>query len=479
MALSLVPMLRPACLAVLWLAAACATNPATGKREISLVSESQEIAMGEETAKSVRGSIGLVEDAGLQAYVRDIGMRMAKASERPDLPWSFEVIDDPEVNAFAAPGGKIFVTRGILPFLGSEAELAGVLGHEAGHVTARHTARQITRAQLAQVGLVAGSIVSSTFASMAGGVAAGLQVLFLKYSRADESQSDELGFRYMRRTNYDVREMPEVYAALARVSALSGGGRLPTWQSSHPDPADRQEKALQRAQSVPADSLRNAIIDEAEYVRAIDGIIFGVNPRQGYFEQNRFLHPDLKFGFTFPQGWQTDNQPQAVVALAPNKDAIVQLAFGEGDPEAALQKFAQQQGIQMRPGQRITIGGQRGVTAEFQAQDQQGNVVAGRVTYLSYDGRTYELLGYSVGNRYTAYSDTFLRSMQTFDRLTDPAALNKQPRHLKTIQLSRAMTIEEFQRQYAPTVKVEVVAAINGVAPGATLRSGTWAKGVE
>jgi predicted Zn-dependent protease len=458
----------------------CATNPATGQRELSLVSESQEIAMGEETATGVRGSIGLVDNAGLQTYVRNIGMGMAKASERPDLPWSFEVIDDPEVNAFAAPGGKIFVTRGILPFLSSEAELAGVLGHEAGHVTARHTARQITRAQLAQVGLVAGSIISSDFASVAGGIAGGLQILFLKYSRADESQADELGFRYMRRTNYDVREMPGVFAALGRVGGLSGGGKLPTWQSSHPDPADREQKAIERAKTVPADSVRNAIVDRDEYARAIDGIIFGVNPRQGYFEQTRFLHPDLKFEYRFPDGWQTQNQPQAVIAMAPSKDAILQLSIpGTGDSDAAMQKFSQQQGVQMTAAQRVTIAGQRGTTAEFRAQDQQGAQLAGRVTYFSFDGRVYELLGYSTGARYPSYAGTFTSSMQTFDRLTDPAALNKQPRRLRTIRLTQAMTVQEFQRRHAPSAKVEVVAAMNGVAVDATLPAGSWAKGVE
>src|SRR5262249_55338051 len=121
--------------------AGCSTNPATGRNEISLVSESQEIALGEQTAAAARASIGDYPDSSLQRYVRSVGTRLAARTERPGLPWNFEVVDDPEVNAFAAPGGKIFVTRGLLGYLGSEAELVGVLGHESGHVTARHTAR--------------------------------------------------------------------------------------------------------------------------------------------------------------------------------------------------------------------------------------------------------------------------------------------------------------------------------------------------
>jgi len=174
------------------LGAGCATNPATGKSEISLVSESQEIAMGEQTVASAHATMGVYPDSAMQRYVRGVGLRLAALSERPGLPWAFEVVDDPKVNAFAAPGGKIFVTRGIMPFLGSEAELSGVLGHEIGHVTARHTARQITREQLATAGLILGSVVSSSVAQNAGALQQGLGVLFLSYSRGDESQADEL-----------------------------------------------------------------------------------------------------------------------------------------------------------------------------------------------------------------------------------------------------------------------------------------------
>lgn len=466
--------------AVAALAAACATNPATGRSEISLVSESQEVAMGNETVSSVHATIGTYPDSGVQRYVRGIGTRLAAASERPALPWHFEVVDDPTVNAFAAPGGKIFVTRGILPFLGSEAELAGVLGHEIGHVTARHSARQITRQQLAGIGLIAGSILSSTVASAAGGLQQGLSVLFLSYSRADESQADGLGFRYMRRTNYDIREMPNVFAALSRVGELAGGGKLPTWASSHPDPADRRANADQYVANLPPDSLKNTIVNRNNYLQAIDGIVFGVNPRQGYFEGTRFLHPDLRFRIDFPNGWPTENRTDAVLAGSPQNDAILQLSLGGADtPETLLQKFGQQQGLQMGNGQRVSVNGLSGATAEFQATDQQGATLSGRVMFVSYGGTTYQLLGYSTTARYGTYASLFSQSMQSFGPLTDAAALAKQPVHLSLVRLPRAMTVEEFYRQYPSTVRLEVIAAINGVSSGETLPSGTMAKRVQ
>jgi len=468
---------RSLCLALL---AGCSTNPATGKQEISLVSESQEIEIGNEVQASTRASIGDYPDSRLQSYVTTLGHRLAATSERPNLPWNFEVIDDPAVNAFAAPGGKIFVTRGILPFLDSEGELAGVVGHEIGHVTARHTAQQITRQQLFSIGLVAGSVASSRIASAAGAIQQGLQLLFLSYSRGNEAQADELGFRYIRRANYNPNEMSDVFRVLEAVGTLSGEGRVPTWAATHPAPADRLAKAEQRAATVPADSIRNSIVNRDPYFRAIDGMVFGANPRQGFFEGTRFLHPDLRFRYDFPSGWKTENQAQAVIGASPQGDAAIQISIaGKDSPEALLQKFTQQQGVQAATGQRISVHGMSGATTEFQAQDDQGNPLAGRVLYLSYGGNSYELLGYSTANGYRSYADTIEGSMRSFDQLTDPAALARQPVHLQLVRLSSAMTIEEFYRRYPSTEKLETIAAINGVSAGATLPAGTLAKRVQ
>ena len=462
------------------LLAGCATNPATGKSQISLVSESQEIAMGDQTVAAARASIGIYPDSALQRYLHALGGRLAATTERPALPWNYEVVDDPEINAFAAPGGKVFVTRGILSYLGSEAELAGVLGHESGHVTARHTAQQITRQQLFGIGLIGASVLSSQVAQAAGAIQQGLGLLFLSYSRGDEAQADELGFRYMRRLNYDPREMSKTFETLARVGSLSGGGRVPTWASTHPDPGDRLQKAQQRAAAVPADSLRIALVNRDAYLRVIDGIVFGVNPRQGYFEGTRFNHPDLRFRIDFPSGWQTQNQADAVIAVSPANDAVVQLSLGGSEsPDALLQKFGQQQGVQTGNTQRTTVNGLTAATATFTAQDQQGTQLAGRVMYLSYSGTTYQLLGYSSAAKFGGYSGVIAQSMQSFAQLTDQAALNKQPVHLSLVRLPRAMTIDEFYRQYPSAVRLEIIAAINGVTLGTTLPTGTMAKRVQ
>ena len=205
-------MRRASLTLVLVLATACATNPVTGKRELSLMSEAQEIQIGQSQDAEVRREMGVYRDPALQDYVSTIGLRLARASERPDLPWHFTVVDSPAVNAFALPGGYIYITRGIMPFLENEAQLAGVLGHEIGHVTARHASQQYSRATGAQLGLIFGSILLPQTRPLAQLGESGLGLLFLKYSRDNETQADELGVGYATRAGYDPRVIPTTYS---------------------------------------------------------------------------------------------------------------------------------------------------------------------------------------------------------------------------------------------------------------------------
>ena len=459
---------------------ACATNPVTGKRELSLVSESQEIDMGRQAAADVRQQMGLVPDSALQRYVRGIGLELAKASERPQLPWSFDVIEDASVNAFALPGGFIFVTRGIVTHMTNEAELATVLGHEIGHVTARHSVQQISRAQLAQLGLGIGSILSDQVAALSGVLSQGLGLLFLKYGRDDETQADDLGFRYALNDGYDVREMKSMFEVLQQVSAAGNAGKLPQWLSTHPDPENRIAKTDQRLATVTRD-LSQAKVDRAEFMQHLDGLVFGTNPRQGYFEANRFNHPDLAFRIDFPDGWQTQNQASAVVGVSPNQDAVFALSIPTKDaPSQAMAAFAGQEGVQVAGQSNVTINGLSGVSAAFQASDQSGQQLAGEVVFVSYGGNTYQLLGYAAASGFGAYRGAVEQTIKSFARLTDRAALDKQPLRIKLVRLSRDLTVDEFVRQYPSAVPAATIALINGAASGSdVLKGGTLAKRVQ
>ena len=472
---------RTAVLVTLAAAAGCATNPVTGKSELSLVSESQEIEMGRQAAEQARQSMGLVPDSALQAYVRNIGLKLAATTERPNLPWSFDVIDDAAVNAFALPGGFIFVTRGILAHMNNEAELATVLGHEIGHVTARHSVRQISRAQLADLGLGIGSILSSNVAAIAGIASQGLGLLFLKFGRGDETQADDLGFRYSLAHNYDVREMKTMFQMLNRVSAVGGQqGRLPQWLSTHPDPEDRLAKTEQRLATV-TQNLANTTVNRDRFMRQIDGMVYGENPRAGFFDGTRFNHPDLQFRIDFPSGWKTQNQAAAVIGGSPSNDALFVVSIpGRESPEVMLNKFLGQQGIQAANPSRGSINGFQAAGSDFQAATQEGQQLAGRVVYVSFGGNTYQLLGYSAAASFGNHRGAFQESIQSFNRLTDPAALNKQPKRVRVVNLSRDMTVADFNLQHPSTVPLEIVALINDCDnPSCRLRGGTRAKRVQ
>lgn len=456
----------------------CATNPVTGKKELSFVSESQEIAMGKEYAAQVTQEMGAYPDSNIQRYVSGIGKEIAVRTERPKLPWSFTVIDDPQVNAFALPGGYIFITRGILTHMNSEAELATVVGHEIGHVTARHSVQQMTRQQLAQIGLVAGAIASSKVAENLGAISQGLGVLFLKYGRDDESQADGLGFRYALSDGYDVRKMVNMFETLQRVSA-SAGQRIPEWQSTHPDPGNRIEatEARLKRNTIPLDDKK---VNTERFLRMVDGMVYGDNPRQGFFKGSSFLHPDLAFQLDFPAGWKTANQPSAVVGLSDKQDAQVQLSLGgQQAPVEALKAFLGQQGVTAGQTSQSAINGNSAARGAFTATNQDGSQLAGQVAYLSYGGTTYQLLGITTAANARSYGPAFDQFIASFRRLTDPAALNVKPNRIALTKVAQPTTLAEFNKKYPSVVTIEQLALLNGLADGgAELEPGDFVKRV-
>jgi predicted Zn-dependent protease len=439
----------------------CARNPVTGKSELSLVSEGQEIQMGQQAAQEVAQTIGYVENPGLQAYVADIGKRMAAKSERPNLPWEFHVVNDGAVNAFALPGGFIYVTRGLLAHMNSEAELATVLGHEVGHVTARHSVQQISKAQLATLGLGIGSILSSDVARFAGLASQGLGVLFLKYGRDAENQADQLGFKYALALNYDVREMANVFQTLNRASQVGGGGgRLPEWLSTHPNPENRVKNTEARLDTLHA-SLANTIIGRDEFLQKINGITFGEDPRQGFFDGTTFYHPDMRFQLQFPQGWKTQNMPTAVVAVSPQEDAIIQLGLaGNTSPRDAASKFLSQQGVRAGEGSTRSVNGNEAATSYFQAQTEQG-VIEGIVSFISYGGKTFGLMGYTPQGKLGTYDGAFRSTIGSFDQLRNSAALSVKPATVELVRVPREMTLAQFNQAYPSTTSMEELAIIN------------------
>lgn len=469
---------RSLALAVAGMAAlACATNPVTGKRELALVSESQEIEMGRQGAAEVTAAIGLYTNASLQQYVSRIGQALAVRTERPGLPWQFQVVDDASLNAFALPGGFIFVTRGLLAHMTNEAELASVLGHEAGHVAARHSVQQMSREQVAAIGLGVGSVLSPAIAKYGQIAGAGMGLMFLKYGRDDEIQSDQLGFRYALAAGYDTRQMINVFQMLERAAEMAGGGRLPEWQSTHPDPGNRIE-AVQSLVAATSQNLADKNIGGAEFLQQIDGLVYGVNPRAGFFRGSLFLHPDLKFVFQFPDGWKTQNAADAVAAISPDQGALIELRGAQGSAAEAARIFFAQEGMTTGGQSRGTINGNPVVSAEFTAPDGQGGTVRGIAAFFEYGAATWRTLAYTVAGRYDAWKPTFQKSINSFDRLTDPVVLAVQPMRLRIEAVPRAMTLSQFHAQLPSSISLAQLALINGVPESVQLRAGQSIKRV-
>lgn len=460
----------------------CATNPVTGKKQISLVSEGKELQMGSEADPAVISEYGLYANQEVQRYVDGVGQRLGKVSHLPTLTWHFRVLDSPVVNAFAIPGGYIYITRGILAYLSSEAQLAGVLGHEIGHVTARHSAQQITRQQIAGIGVLAGAVFVSAFRPYSGIAQQGLGLLFLKYSRDNETQADELGVGYATKAGYDPREIPATYATLKRIGERAGS-TLPSFLSTHPDPGDREIRTTQLSSAAAASAHRDLAIDAPAYRGHIDGIVFGDDPRSGYFVGNRFYHPDLKFQLIFPQGWQTANQPSQVVAANQSSGAVMQLtlvksedtSLSPSDYVASLQKKGEILQANGRSENFRDYPAWLGtVTAQTEGSGSQEFIACWARTK---PGQFLQILGQAKSQ--TA-ADQIFASARSIAALTDPARINVTP---DVVVIKPAPRTAAFSDLWASmgggALGLEDGAILNSTRPATVIPSGTPVKTVK
>lgn len=464
----------------------CSRNPVTGKRELSLMSESQEVALGQQSDPSIVAQFGLYQDQQLQTFINAKGQEMAKVSHRDHLKYEFKVLDSPVVNAFALPGGYVYFTRGIMAHFNNEAEFAGVLGHEIGHITARHGVQQQTKAMLGQLGLIAGIIIKPEFAQYMNIASQGMQLLFMKFSRDDESQSDELGVEYSTKIGYDAHEMAGFFQTLDR---LSGGAenRIPTFMSTHPDPLNREQNVAQLANEWQSElgKSRGALkVNRDSYLKMIEGLIYGEDPRQGYVQNSKFYHPELRFEYPIPSGWQTNNTPIQVQMQPKDGKALMVLRLSqEKTPQAAAQRAAQE--LKMTPiesNSRNINGLQAVVTTSDQQVDpntppEQQNPVRIRSGYILLDGRVYELHGLSSAADFANYLRSFDATISGFKKLTDASKINVKPERLSIKTVPNNTTLQAFLKQNGiPQARLKEFSIVNGMELNQGLKKGDLIK---
>lgn len=458
--------------------AGCLIDPATGERSLGqAITREDELAIGrEEHPRILRQFGGAYADAQIAAYVNGVGQNLAKVSELPELAFTFTVLNSPIVNAFALPGGYVYVTRGLLALAGSEAELASVLAHEIGHVTARHAAQRHQRAATVQVAAKPGELNQDPAAYVQG------------YSRDQELEADTLGIRYLARAGYDPQAMSSFLKKLDAQARLDADlmGLKPdqtdqmSFTSTHPRTADRVEAAAKRAGEVatqtPAPPQRG--LNAEAYLKRIDGILYGDDPEQGFVNGRTFSHPGMRISFEAPQGASLTNTPQAVIVRGQN----LQSQFSGGALQGSLEAYAnnvlrqvigQAPATQIEQARRSTINGLEAVSVLARAQTQQGQVLDVSVVAYRVGDRAYHFVsitpqgGMNVINPMTA----------SFRQISAQEAAALRPRQISLATVGARDTAQSLANRMAfDDYRLERFLALNGLESASDLRAGQTVK---
>jgi len=481
--MTVLPLLRVQALALAAaLAFGCASvlNPVTGKREWSTMSVQREMALGQQAAAQVESEMGLVDVPALEAYIDQIGQRLARYSPRKDVPYHFAVADMPEPNAFALPGGWIYLSRGLLAIANSEAELANVVGHEIGHVAARHAAQRETRA--ASAGVL--TALSTAAAAVVGGGAAAQAVgqmgqvagagYIASYGRDQERQSDQVGQQMAAAAGWDPEAMPAFLSTLDQETLRQMGGRRnPTFLDSHPVTAERVQDTAARAHTLGTADVPPIARDRADFLRRLDGLLVGPDPAEGLFDDALFLHPGLDFAVEFPRGWKTVNQKQAVGASAPDGQAalVLQGQGATGNPAAAAQAFAQQSRLTLVDGANGRIGGFAAYRARAVANSQQGRLGLD-LTWIAHPRAMFRIIGMTSEDGFARYASDFERAATSFRGLRRAERNGIVELRLRVVRARGGESLASLSKRTGNRWSIEETAVANALSRGARLVSG-------
>lgn len=458
----------------------CSWNKATRSLKFNLVSERDEIALGRQADEQVVEDVGVyAERPGLNTYVTRVGAALVRTGERQELPWTFRVLDDPEVNAFAGPGGFVYVTRGLLTHLSSEAELAAVLGHEIAHVNALHGVNQLSRMKIARGGVGLFRVIDPNLRHVGGFVAGSAGLALLRRSREDEEQADTLGLRYMTASGYAPGGMSRVLAMLTAVSAQHESAEArEAWLSTHPAPAARKQR-IDRALAERGVDPEGGRWDQEPYLRELDGALFGDDPRDGFVRGASYFRPRSGYRVDFPASWELAHDKTMVAGVLPDQEVIIAVGLTSfTSAREATAAFLGETSLPHGPTQTVTLNGFPGEVTEFRDRAGQA-VLQARALFVEYGAQVVALLAFAAIEQWARHQPAIDSTFASFRTISDPALREPAPARVKLVVLTEPLRPPQLLGPDAPPeLDAGAVARINQVTVEQTIPAGTMVKRV-
>ncbi len=463
------------------LAAGCAMNPVSGRPEMVLMSAAQEKEIGAEEAKKVEAQMGLLDDSPFRPYLDALGQRLAKESPRQDVTYEFHVADMAEPNAFALPGGYIYVTRGLLALVNAEDELAGVVGHEIGHVAARHTVQKISKQGPVAVvfGVASGlaGLVSPFVSNVIGGVGDLTQgLLFSPYGRSQETEADRIGQDMAARAGWDPAGLAAFFTTLGReVDLMSKEPRKPSYFDSHPPTPERVEKTTAHARELTRAAREPLSASREAFLARLDGMVYGQRAASGVFDKNSFLQPDMNFFMQFPEKWEHDNTPQKIAAVAPDKEAMVivgAVAKGNDPLEGARAAEKTTKARIVERTKTLTIGELPAAHAQVPADGR----VELDITWIAHGGLIYQIVGIAPTKRFETLQAVFHAVAHSFRPLSPAERAGIKEKRIRLVKARAGETPDALAGRTQAAWKGNHIAVVNGLAAGQTFADGQVVK---
>ena len=479
--------------ALLIMASSCVSlerSPITDNRRAFGFSWQQEVQLGREADAQIIEYYGLYDDPELTAYITDIGKRVLSESHMRrettrqkfrETEFTFRILDSPVVNAFALPGGFNYVTRGLLTHMTSEAQLAMVLGHEIAHVAARHASQQALRQQAGQILLIGTAVLGQELLGIPGQEIIGLggsaaQLLFLSYSRDAEREADRLGVEYAAKAGYAAGEGAAFFTTLRRISEKAGHS-IPSHLSSHPDPGEREVDIVRRAEMWRERGFPQEVVNREQFYAAIDGMIMGENPREGFTRDGIFYHPELAFRFPVPDNWNLINERSEVILVNSSQQAVTIFTIsGKSTALETVDEIGNLEQITVVSRDELQINGLPGarITGTMVNQNTTYRVEVTSVEHLQ---RVYRFLSYAPEAQASQYSPLFRQTATGFQHVTDRSILDIQPARIRIITTDRTAPFASFIPSRIPDgMDPEDLAIINHVELNQSIPSGSLLK---